>query len=124
MKRCNMILTEKQQKYQHYHQVKLTNINILQSIMSQSKEGNGTSTVYFYSFRQSFWKTNKIIEDKGKKQIKAREQHGKRLVKSNDKIDSWTPLKQKEIFDKLNNEKMDEIWNLSEKLLFIIELIF
>ena len=30
MKNYNMILTEKQQKYQHYHQVKLINMNILQ----------------------------------------------------------------------------------------------
>ena len=30
MKNSNMILTEKQQKYQDYHQVKLTNMNILQ----------------------------------------------------------------------------------------------
>ena len=27
----NTILTEKQQKYQHYHQVKLINMNILQA---------------------------------------------------------------------------------------------
>ena len=30
MKNCNAILTEKQQKYQHYHLEKLININILQ----------------------------------------------------------------------------------------------
>ena len=30
MKNCNMILTEKQQKYRHYHQVILINMNILQ----------------------------------------------------------------------------------------------
>ena len=30
MKNCNMILTEKQQKYQHYHLEKLINMNILQ----------------------------------------------------------------------------------------------
>ena len=30
MKKHNMILTEKQQKYEHYFQVKLININILQ----------------------------------------------------------------------------------------------
>ena len=29
-KNCNMILTEKQQKYQHYHLEKLINMNILQ----------------------------------------------------------------------------------------------
>ena len=30
IKNYNTILTEKQQKYQHYHQVKLINMNILQ----------------------------------------------------------------------------------------------
>ena len=30
MKHCKMILTEKQQKYQHYHPEKLINMNILQ----------------------------------------------------------------------------------------------
>ena len=30
MKNNNMILTEKQQKYQHYHPEKLINMNILQ----------------------------------------------------------------------------------------------
>ena len=35
MKKYNMILIEKQQKYQHYHQVKLINMNILQ--MNQSR---------------------------------------------------------------------------------------
>ena len=29
-KKCNMILTEKRQKYQFYNQVKLINMNILQ----------------------------------------------------------------------------------------------
>ena len=30
MKNCNIILTEKQQKYQHYHLEKLIKMNILQ----------------------------------------------------------------------------------------------
>ena len=30
IKKCNTILTEKQKKYEHYHQVELININILQ----------------------------------------------------------------------------------------------
>ena len=29
-KHCRMMLTEKQQKYQHYHQVRFVNMNILQ----------------------------------------------------------------------------------------------
>ena len=31
VKNCNMILTEKQQKYQYYHPEKLINTNILQA---------------------------------------------------------------------------------------------
>ena len=31
MKKCNIILTEKQQKYQNYHHVKLINMDISQS---------------------------------------------------------------------------------------------
>ena len=31
MKNCNMILTERQQKYQHYYLEKLINMNILQA---------------------------------------------------------------------------------------------
>ena len=30
-KNCNVILTKKLQKYEHYHQVKLININMLQA---------------------------------------------------------------------------------------------
>ena len=30
MKNCNMILTDKHQKYQHYHPEKVINMNILQ----------------------------------------------------------------------------------------------
>ena len=39
MKNYNTILTEKQQKYQHYHQVKLTNMNYLpvNKIIEQAK---------------------------------------------------------------------------------------
>ena len=38
MKKHNMILIEKQQKYQHYHQVKLINMNILQMNQSRIKQ--------------------------------------------------------------------------------------
>ena len=31
VKNCNMILTKKLQKHQHYHQVKLINMNFLQA---------------------------------------------------------------------------------------------
>ena len=60
MKNCNMILTEKQQKYQHYHLEKLINMNltgeeILPSNRSQIMEH--TKFVYLKSFRKTNRKT-------------------------------------------------------------------
>ena len=51
IKNCNIILTEKQQKYQHYHQVKLVNMNILQvrNITFSSKKSERISQVYIFS---------------------------------------------------------------------------
>ena len=52
MKSNNMILTEKQQKYWHYHQVKLIKVPSDQSRMIEE-------TNFTYSpFRKSFRKTN------------------------------------------------------------------
>ena len=45
MKNCNTILTENQQKYQHYHQVKLINMNTLKTkkyyLLIKSNDGTG-----------------------------------------------------------------------------------
>ena len=47
MKNCNAILTEKQQKYQLDHQVKMINMNIIQmkkyDLLIKKKKKNGTS---------------------------------------------------------------------------------
>ena len=42
-----------------------------------------------FSFRKSFWKTNKTIESQGKKQVKALEEHVKKLVKPNVLIEKY-----------------------------------
>ena len=71
MKNYNMILTEKQLKYQPYHQAKLISTNILlvkkyyqQQIIEQAK--------FTYSpLGKAFEKQIKTIEDQGEKQIKA-----------------------------------------------------
>ena len=63
-------------------------------------------------------KTSKTIEDQGEKQIKAIEEHGKQLFESSelDSEESYETLfKQKQIFDKLTNERMDEINKLIMK---------
>ena len=65
LKNCNGILTEKQQKYQHYHPKKQINRNILQVkkyylLIEQAK--------FAYShLRKAFEKQTKTIEEQGKK---------------------------------------------------------
>ena len=51
------------------------------------------------------------------------EEYGKQLVKSSSEKESLTPLKQKETFEELANERLGEIQNLSKKLILIIQLI-
>ena len=50
MKKCSMILTEKQQKHQHYHHENLININILQvkayCFLMKDKQQNNLSFAY------------------------------------------------------------------------------
>ena len=59
--KLQMTLTGKQQNYQHYHQAKLINMNILlvRNIVFWSKTNNRTSQVYIFSICKSFWKPNK-----------------------------------------------------------------
>ena len=58
----NMMLIEKQQKYQLYHLKKMVNMNILQVKKLEQ--------VYLFFTRKSFGKTNRMIEDQGEKQTK------------------------------------------------------
>ena len=52
-----------------------------------------------------------MIEDQGRKQIKALEEHGKQLVKYSDEKKLPTYLKQKESFKELANRRMEELAN-------------
>ena len=75
-----MILAEKQQKYQHYCQEKLININVT---------GEEILPKFTYSpLGKALEKQTKTIEDQGKKQIKTLEGHGKQLIKSSCEKDS------------------------------------
>ena len=69
-------------------------------------------------------KQTKMIEDQGKKQIKAAEVHLKQLVESSKVIkknfninrDSTPPEEQKKIFNELITERSSEHWNLEERI--------
>ena len=91
-----MILTEKQHKYRHYHQLKLINMNILQV------------KKYYFLIKAMFTYISllvkhlknklKTIEVQGEKRIKELEEQKELLVKFCGKKDYLTLLKQKEIY--------------------------
>ena len=68
MKNCHMILTEKQQKYQLCHQVKLINMNILQEkkILTYDQNRMIEQAKFIYSLlKKALEKQAKVIEDQG-----------------------------------------------------------
>ena len=82
-KSYNMILTEKQQKC---HQVKLINMNILRRVIEQAKF---TCT----ALGETLEKQRKIIEDQGKKQIKAIKDHEKQMIEFNELVEERSEFK-------------------------------
>ena len=90
MKNCNMILTEKQEKYQHYHLEKLINTNTLctgeEILPSDQRRVIEPAKFTYCPLGKVLEKQTKRIEDQGQKQIKAMEDHGKKLVEPNELI--------------------------------------
>ena len=84
------VLTEKQQKHQHYHQEKL------EKILPSDQSRIIVQAKFTYShLSKAFEKQIKTIEDQREKQIKALDQYGKQLVKYSDEKKSLTHSKQK-----------------------------
>ena len=84
-----MILTEKQQKYQHLSCGNINKYEYLtgQEILTFNQRQIIEQDKFTYSpLGKAFEKQTKPIEDQGKKQIKAIEDHGKQWVISNDLI--------------------------------------
>ena len=89
MKNCNMILTEKQQKYHHYHLAKIDKYEYLagEEILLPGQKRVIEHAKFIYSpFGKAFQKQIKIMEDPGEKQIKALEEHGKQLAEYNELV--------------------------------------
>ena len=63
MKNYNIVLTEKQQKYQHYHQLKLLNMNILRAKKYYHLMIKQAKFTYF-PLRKALKKQTKTIADK------------------------------------------------------------
>ena len=73
----------------------------------------------YSSLGKAFEKQTKTIEDQGEKQIKAIQNQGQvKTIKKYTHYDEDSPLvsKQKEIFNKLVDERLDEITKLDEKV--------
>ena len=79
----------------------------------------------YYHLVKAFEKQIKTIENQGENQIKAIEEHRKQLAESNALIKKYdfdtekhrpTLLKQKETFNKLIDDRHDEIIELSKKI--------
>ena len=73
MKNYSMILTEKQQKYQHYHQIKLKYEYLKGKEILSSNQGQIIKQVKFANstLGKALEKQRKAIEDQGRKQIDA-----------------------------------------------------
>ena len=94
----------------------LTGEEILPSNQQQIIE---RATFTYYPLGKAFEKQTKTIEDQGKKQIKAIQD--KDFSKSIEKInfdddDDLTILRQKELYNKLTEEKKTEIKNLDNRV--------
>ena len=82
--------------------------------------------VYIFSFRKSFRKAIKSIEDRGKKHRKATEDHWKQSVESNElikkdfNIDIYSMPLEEQIFHELVEERSSEFRNLEKKAKLII----
>ena len=87
MKNCNMILTEKQQKFQHCLK-KIDKYEYLtgEEILSSNQRQTIEQAKFVYSIFGKAFEKQKQLKSKEKKQIKSLEKHGKQLVQSNELI--------------------------------------
>ena len=83
MNNCNMILTEKQQTYQHLLSKKIEKYEYLtgEEMLPSDQRRLIKQAKFTYSLlEKASEKQTKTIDDQSKKQIKAIEDHGKHLV--------------------------------------------
>ena len=98
-----MILTEKQQKYQHYHQVKLINMILAgEEIISPNQRQIIEHTKFTCSILgKALEKKKKTIKDQGRKQIDAITNQNKTLAALSNKDDH----DHKDIYKEIYNDK-------------------
>ena len=110
MKKYNMILIEKQPKYQPYHQVKLvTGEDILPSNQQQIIE---QAKFTYSSLGKAFEKQIKTIQDQGQKQTDALKVLEPKAIESES---NNKPIITQEFYDKILEERIDEILKMRDK---------
>ena len=119
MKNYDMILIEKQLKYQLYHQVTLINMNILLVKTSNQQQLIEQARFTYSPVGKAFEKQIKTIEDEGEKQVdalkklKPKKQTKAITYKSDD--DNNTRIS-KEIYNEILEEKIVEILKMSREI--------
>ena len=109
MKNCNMILTEKQQKYQLYYLEYLTGEETLPHDQRRVIE----KTKFTYSpLGKYFKKQTKTIEYQEEKQVKTIEQNKKELCNKQPGNNELLRSKEREIFKNIYNKRLDKIIEL------------
>ena len=119
-----MILTYKQQKHPHYHQVKIDKYEFLTGGKIQHPDQKRVikqANFPYSHLGKMFEKQIKTIEIQGEKQVKVIEEHGKQLA-SNTLVEKYSspPSKQKGIFYELFAERIDAIEKLQNNIYFEI----
>ena len=118
MKNYNMILIERLQKYQLYHQARLISMYLTgEEILPSNQQQVIEQAKFTHSpLRKAFEKQTKTIKDQEEKQIEAIQGNKKQLAKINDDYKNKLLLsKEREIFKNVLNEKLDKIEELNKK---------
>ena len=105
-KKYNMILIEKLQKYQPYHQAKLI-IMSEEILRFNQKQIIEQPKFTCCPLGNAFEKQTKTIEDQGKNQISAIIEHGKQIVESNQVAKNYFNIDRNEV----SHEKQNEIFD-------------
>ena len=119
MKNYNMISTEKLPKYQLYHQAKLRSMNIL--LVKKSYHLINNKTQNKVNLIILLWE--KCLKNK-QKQLQTKEKDKEKQFRTKEKLiqliydNEDTPLisKQKELFNKFIDKRLEEITNLDQKV--------
>ena len=121
MKIYNMILIEKLQNYQPYHQAKLTSMSILlvKKYYLLIKKKKIKQVKFTYSpLGKAFGKQTKTVADQGGKQVRAIKDNKTQLANTNanDHKNELLLSKERETFKNIYNERLNNTEGLTKKL--------